>query len=53
MLDGIKGYKAYFVANHADIEMVAEVNDWADPSYAPEAYAAAIQNIVQFKHKES
>jgi ribose transport system substrate-binding protein len=43
VLDRVKGYKAYFAANHPDIEVVAEINDRADPSYAPGAYAAAIQ----------
>jgi ribose transport system substrate-binding protein len=43
VLDRVKGYKAYFAQHHPNIEVVATVNDKADPSYAPDAYAAAIQ----------
>jgi ribose transport system substrate-binding protein len=42
VLDRVKGYKEYFALNHPGIQVVAEVNDKADPSYAPSAYAAAI-----------
>ena len=42
VLDRVTGYKEYFAANHPDIEVVTTVNDKADPSYAPQAYAAAI-----------
>jgi ribose transport system substrate-binding protein len=43
VLDRVDGYKAYFRENHPEIEVVQVVNDKADPSYAPEAYAAALQ----------
>jgi ribose transport system substrate-binding protein len=43
VLDRVEGYKAYFRENHPEIEVVQVVNDRADPSYAPEAYAAALQ----------
>lgn len=42
VLDRVKGYKAWFQANAPDVQVVGEVNDKADPSYAPQAYAAAI-----------
>jgi ribose transport system substrate-binding protein len=42
VLDRVKGYRQYFKANHPDIEVVQVVNDKADPSYAPDAYSAAI-----------
>lgn len=42
VLDRVKGYEQYFKANHPAIKVVATVNDKADPSFAPEAYAAAI-----------
>jgi ribose transport system substrate-binding protein len=44
VLDRVEGYKAFFKQNHPDIEVVQVVNDRADPSYAPEAYASAIQS---------
>ena len=40
MLDRARGYKDYFTEH--GVQVVAEVNDKADPSYAPSAYAAAI-----------
>ncbi len=40
VLDRARGYKDYFTEH--GIQVVAEVNDKADPSYAPSAYAAAI-----------
>jgi ribose transport system substrate-binding protein len=42
VLDRVKGYRQYFKENHPEIRVVQVVNDRADPSYAPEAYAAAI-----------
>ncbi|MBA2358223.1 MAG: substrate-binding domain-containing protein [Actinobacteria bacterium] len=42
VLDRVKGYEQYFKENHPEIKVVATVNDKADPSFAPEAYAAAI-----------
>jgi ribose transport system substrate-binding protein len=43
VLDRVKGYRQYFKENHPDIDVVQVVNDRADPSYAPDAYAAAIR----------
>jgi ribose transport system substrate-binding protein len=43
VLDRVEGYKAVFAEKYPDIEVVDTVNDQADPSYAPTAYAAAIQ----------
>ncbi|MCL4876446.1 MAG: substrate-binding domain-containing protein [Anaerolineae bacterium] len=42
VLDRVKGYKEIFAEKYPDIEVVEEVDDRADPAYAPEAYAAAI-----------
>jgi ribose transport system substrate-binding protein len=42
VLDRVKGYKAEFKENYPDIEVVQVVNDKADPSYAPQAYGAAL-----------
>ncbi len=42
VLDRAKGYQAWFKDNAPGIEVVATVNDKADPSYAPQAYAAAL-----------
>jgi ribose transport system substrate-binding protein len=42
VLDRVKGYKAWLKANAPGITVVDVVNDKADPSYAPQAYAAAI-----------
>jgi ribose transport system substrate-binding protein len=42
VLDRVKGYQAHFKESYPDIKVVQVVNDKADPSYAPEAYAAAI-----------
>jgi ribose transport system substrate-binding protein len=42
VLDRVKGYRQYFKEKEPDIKVVQVVNDKADPSYAPEAYAAAI-----------
>jgi ribose transport system substrate-binding protein len=42
VLDRVKGYRQYFKDNHPEIKIVQVVNDKADPSFAPEAYAAAI-----------
>lgn len=49
VLERVEGYKEEFAENYPDIEVVEEVNDRADPSFAPEAYAAAISanpNVV-------
>ncbi len=43
VLDRVEGYKSIFKEKYPDIEVVDVVNDKADPSYAPTAYAAAIQ----------
>lgn len=42
VLERVKGYQEWFKANAPDITVVDVVNDKADPSYAPQAYAAAI-----------
>ena len=42
VLDRVKGYRQYFKEKHPEIKVVQVVNDKADPSYAPDAYAAAI-----------
>jgi ribose transport system substrate-binding protein len=42
VLDRVKGYQAEFKENHPDIQVVQVVNDKADPSYAPQAYGAAL-----------
>ena len=49
VLDRVKGYKTYLAQNHPGIEVVDVVNDKADPSYAPDAYSAALRahpNVV-------
>ncbi|MFQ5971467.1 MAG: substrate-binding domain-containing protein, partial [Alphaproteobacteria bacterium] len=43
VLDRVEGYKAIFAEKYPDIEVVDVVNDRADPSYAPTAYAQALQ----------
>jgi ribose transport system substrate-binding protein len=42
VLERVEGYKAYFQEHAPDIEVVNVVNDRADPSYAPTAYAQAL-----------
>ncbi|HEY3246736.1 MAG TPA: substrate-binding domain-containing protein [bacterium] len=42
VLDRMRGYKDYLAKNYPGIKVVAVVDDHADPSYAPQAYAAAI-----------
>ena len=42
VLDRVKGYKLQFKAKYPGIKVVQTVNDKADPSYAPQAYAAAL-----------
>lgn len=42
IIERMEGYKAVFAEKYPDIEVVAEVDDRADPAYAPTAYAAAI-----------
>jgi ribose transport system substrate-binding protein len=42
VLDRVKGYRAQFKEKYPDIEVVTVVNDKADPSYAPQAYGAAL-----------
>lgn len=42
IIERMEGYKAIFAEKYPDIEVVAEVDDRADPAYAPTAYAAAI-----------
>jgi ribose transport system substrate-binding protein len=42
-LERVEGYKAVFKEKYPDIEVVDTVNDKADPSFAPTAYAQAIQ----------
>lgn len=42
-LQRVEGYKAIFKEKYPGIEVVDVVNDKADPSYAPTAYAQAIQ----------
>ena len=43
VLERVEGYKALFKEKYPDIEVVDTVNDKADPSYAPTAYAQALQ----------
>ena len=43
VLDRVKGYKAVLKEKYPEIAVVDVVNDRADPSYAPTAYAQAIQ----------
>jgi ribose transport system substrate-binding protein len=42
VLDRVKGYRQYFKRRYPGIRVVQTVNDKADPSYAPQAYAAAL-----------
>lgn len=43
VLERVEGYKALFKEKYPDIDVVDTVNDKADPSYAPTAYAQALQ----------
>ena len=43
VLERVEGYKATFKEKYPEIEVVDVVNDKADPSFAPTAYAQAIQ----------
>jgi ribose transport system substrate-binding protein len=43
VLERVEGYKAIFKEKFAEIQVADVVNDKADPSYAPTAYAQAIQ----------
>ncbi|MBX6320758.1 MAG: substrate-binding domain-containing protein [Rhodospirillaceae bacterium] len=43
VLERVEGYKALFKEKYPEIEVVEVVNDKADPSYAPTAYAQALQ----------
>ena len=43
VLDRVEGYKAIFKEKFPQITVVDVVNDKADPSYAPTAYAQALQ----------
>jgi ribose transport system substrate-binding protein len=43
VLERVKGYKDLFAEKYPEIEVVDVVNDKADPSYAPTAYAQALQ----------
>lgn len=42
-LERVEGYKAWFAENAPGIEVIDVVDDRADPSYAPTAYAQALQ----------
>jgi ribose transport system substrate-binding protein len=42
IIERMEGYKAVFAEKYPEIEVVAEVDDRADPAYAPTAYAAAL-----------
>ncbi len=42
VLERVEGYKAWFAENAPEIEVVDVVNDRADPSFAPTAYAQAL-----------
>ena len=42
VLDRVKGYKLHFKEKYPQIRVVQTVNDKADPSYAPQAYSAAL-----------
>jgi ribose transport system substrate-binding protein len=42
-LERVEGYKSIFKEKYPGIEVVDVINDKADPSYAPTAYAQAIQ----------
>jgi ribose transport system substrate-binding protein len=41
-LERVEGYKSIFAEKYPEIEVVDVVNDKADPSYAPTAYAQAL-----------
>jgi ribose transport system substrate-binding protein len=43
VLERVEGYKAIFQEKYPEIQVADVVNDKADPSYAPTAYAQAIQ----------
>jgi ribose transport system substrate-binding protein len=43
VLDRVEGYKAMFKEKYPEIQVADVVNDRADPSYAPTAYAQALQ----------
>jgi ribose transport system substrate-binding protein len=43
VLERVEGYKALFKEKYPEIEVAEVVNDKADPSYAPTAYAQALQ----------
>jgi ribose transport system substrate-binding protein len=43
VLERVEGYKALFQEKYPEIEVAEVVNDKADPSYAPTAYAQALQ----------
>jgi ribose transport system substrate-binding protein len=43
VLERVEGYKALFKEKYPDIQVVDTVNDKADPSYAPTAYAQGLQ----------
>jgi ribose transport system substrate-binding protein len=43
VLERVEGYKALFKEKFQEIEVAEVVNDRADPSYAPTAYAQALQ----------
>jgi ribose transport system substrate-binding protein len=43
VLERVEGYKAVFKEKYPEIQVADVVNDKADPSYAPTAYAQAIQ----------
>ena len=43
VLERVEGYKAIFKEKYPEIQVADVVNDKADPSYAPTAYAQAIQ----------
>jgi ribose transport system substrate-binding protein len=43
VLERVEGYKALFKEKYPDIDVADTVNDKADPSYAPTAYAQALQ----------
>ena len=43
VLERVEGYKALFKEKYPEITVVDVVNDKADPSYAPTAYAQALQ----------
>jgi ribose transport system substrate-binding protein len=43
VLERVEGYKALFKEKYPEIQVAEVVNDKADPSYAPTAYAQALQ----------